>query len=183
MSRKRKFERNISEVAKYLGQLTYRGLKRECVIRGMNFDDILNGSIPILTNWLHKNFNEEITYEKLDNFDDHQEKLVKESMLDKGQDSTHFFHPSLRLGYIAERDEDGNVIKRKRVRTVIKRKKKKRERTNSGIFKGTKKAYTFELQQRGYEKPKVIKMVLEKFPEASEKSIGIWFNKSRKLKK
>ena len=40
---------------------------------------------------------------------------------------------------------------------------------------------TFELQQQGKTKVEVIEIIKEEYPDASEKSIGIWFNKSRKL--
>lgn len=179
--KKRKFERNIPDADKFIGKLKYRDLKRECVIRGMEFDKILHGDIPKLTNWLRNHFRDTTQHELLDNFDDYQDELVKKSMEKKGEDPGILLHPSLRLGYIAERDEEGNVIKRKRVRTIMKKKKKRRERTADGIFQGTKKALTYQLQQEGKGKAEVIEIVKGQFPEASEKSIGIWFNKSRKL--
>jgi len=182
MPRKRKFEKNITDVEKFIGPLKYKDLKRECIIRGMEFDDVLSGDIIILTNWLMSNFKvANLRYELLDAFDDYQERLIRESMEAKGQDPEDVIHPSLRLGYIAEKDEDGNVIKKKRVRTIFKKKRKKRERTAEGVFSGTKKALTFKLQKEGLEKAEVIKRVLKEFPDASEKSIGIWFNKAKKL--
>lgn len=184
MSRKkRKYEMNLSPADRFIGDLKYKGLKKECVIRGMEFDKVLNGTIPILSNWLRKHFDDISCPEFLDQFDDYQEKIIREIGKEKGEDPDIMIHSSLRLGYIAERDDEGNVIKKKKVRTVIKKRKKRRERTDDGIFKGTKKALTFELQQQGVNKEKVIKLVIEQFSDASEKSIGIWFNKSRKLHK
>ena len=157
MSRKkRKFERNIPDADKFINQLKYKDLKRECVIRGMEFDKIIAGDIIKLTNWLRNHFIDTQHHELLDIFDDYQDKLVRKSVEDKGQNPDVLLHPSLRLGYIAERDENGNVTKKKRVRTLMKKKKKKRERTEDGIFKGTKKAMTFELQQQGKTKIEVI---------------------------
>lgn len=179
--KKRKFERNIPDADKFIQKLKYRDLKRECVIRGMEFDNVISGDIPKLTNWLRNHFKDTAQHELLDSFDDYQDKLVKDSVESKGQDPSILLHPSLRLGYIAERDEEGNVIKKKRVRTLMKKKRRKRERTNDGIFKGTKKAMTFALQQEGKTKAEVISIIKEEYPDASEKSIGIWFNKSRKL--
>jgi len=182
MSRKkRKFEREIPDADKFIGNLKYKSLKRECVIRGMEFDRVLGGSIVELTNWLRNHFIDTIHYELLDSFDDYQENLIKEAMEAKGQDPNDVIHPQLRLGYIAERDEEGNVIKRKRVRTIVKKKKKRRERTEQGIFSGTKKALTFKLQKEGLTKQEVIEKVIEVFPDASEKSVGIWYNKAKKL--
>ena len=179
--KKRKFEMNIPDADKFMNNLKYKDLKRECVIRGMEFDKILSGGIPQLTNWLRNHFIDTIHHELLDAFDDYQEGLIRESMKGKGDDSEAIIHPALRLGYIAERDSEGNVIKRKRARTLVKKKKKRRERTNDGMLRETKKALTFQLQQEGNGKLEVISMVMEQFPDASEKSIGIWFNKSRKL--
>lgn len=181
--KKRKFEANIPDADKFIGNLKYKDLKRECVLRGMEFDRVINGGIPQLTNWLRNNFRVVPIYELLDAFDDYQENLIREAVESKGENPDDIIHPALRLGYIAERDEDGNVTRRKRVRTIVKKKKKRRERTNDGIFKGTKKALTFELQQKGLSKEEVIKEVMKEFPDASEKSIGIWFNKSRKTHK
>jgi hypothetical protein len=183
MSRKRKFEQNLPPALRFINNLKYKDLKRECVIRGMLFEDVIEGTLPTLSGWLIKHFDEGISHELLDEFDDWQEDLIKEAMEKKGEDPSIIIHPSLRLGYIAERDEEGNVTKRKRARTLVGRKRKKRERTADGIFQGTKKAYTFQLQQEGYSKQEVLEMVKNQFPDAAEKSIGIWFNKSKKIHK
>jgi len=179
--KKRKFERDIPDADKFIGQLKYRDMKRECIIRGMDYDKVLSGTIPKLTNWLRNHFHDELQHTLLNEFDLYQEDLIRVAMLAKGQNPDDVIHSALRLGYIAEVDDEGNVIKRKRVRTLIRKKKKRRERTGDGIFQGTKKALTYSLQQEGKDKKEVIAMVMEQFPDASEKSIGIWFNKSRKL--
>jgi len=179
--RKRKFERDIPDADKFINNLKYRDMKRECIIRGMTYDKVISGDIPKLTNWLRNHFFDDLNHSLLNGFDQYQEELIRKSMDAKGQNPDDVIHPSLRLGYIAEVDEDGNVTKRKRVRTLVKKKKPKRERTGDGIFQGTKKALTFRLQQEGKEKMEVIELVMDQFPDASEKSIGIWFNKSRKL--
>ena len=179
--KKRKFESNIPDADKFIGNLKYKDLKRECVIRGMGFDKVISGGIPQLTNWLRNHFIDTVMHDLLDAFDDYQESLVRGAVEAKGENPDNVIHPALRLGYIAERNEEGVVTKRKRARTIIKKRKHKRERTEDGIFKGTKKALTFGLQQQGLTKELVITTVMEQFPDASPKSIGIWFNKSRKL--
>ena len=178
--KKRQFEKRITDVEKFIGSLRYKDLKRECVIRGMEFDDVIGGDFISLTNWLSRNFYSTITYELLDYFDDYQENLIKELIEKRGDPSGGIMHPSLRLGYVAEKNERGEITRRKRVKTLVKKKRLKRQRTAQGIFTGTKKAYVFELQQRGLSKEEVIKIVLEKYPDASHKSIGIWFNKAKK---
>lgn len=180
MSKRRKFEDNITPADKYIPKMNLKDIKRECVIRGLEFKRIVYFSIPQLTNWLRDHFYDPTDHKKLDEFDEWFDNTLKAELESRGEKIDQYFHPSLRLGYIAETDEDGNVIKRKKARTIIKKKKKKRERTRDGIFTGTKKAYTFELQKQGKDKATTIKMVMEKFPDASEKSISIWYNKSKK---
>jgi hypothetical protein len=176
MSRKkRKFESNLHPLDKYLGKMKLKDIKRECVIRGMVFDDVVSKSIPDLCNWLRANFYNASDHNLLNIFDDWQEAQVL------AFDPNSVIHSTLRLGYIAERDEDGNTTKRKRAKVIVAKKKIKRERTGEGLFTGTKKAYTFQLQKEGLNKTEVVTMVIDKFPEASEKSISIWYNKSRKL--
>lgn len=181
--KKRKFERDIDPVTKYINGLKYKQLKVECIIRGMSFEEVLGKSVYDLNSWVAKNFTNKIDHSLLDKFDDWQDGVVKKIVKNKSKSSKVIVHPSLRLGYIAEKDDEGNVVKRRRVKTIFKKEKKKRERTKDGIFTGTKKAYTFQLQQEGLPKEEVIKMVIDKFPDASQKSINIWFNKSRKLNK
>lgn len=184
MSRKRrKFEMNIPDADKYMSNLKFKDLKRECVIRGMEFEAVVSQGVIHLSNWLRTNFMVVPKHELLNAFDEWQEEQIRIAMRAKSQNPEEIIHSSLRLGYIAETDEDGNVTKRKRVKTVIRKRKKKRDRTSDGIFQGTKKAFTFTLQQQGFSKEEVIKKVKEQYPEASEKSVGIWFNKSRKLHK
>lgn len=183
MARKRKFEKDIHPADKYADSMKLKDLKRECVIRGLPFDQAIGMSIFNMMSWFRENFYNKIDTHLLNKFDDWQEEEILKRAKEKGINPEYTVHPSLRLGYIAERDGEGNIIKRKNVKMIIKRKKVKRERTKDNLFSGTKKAYTYELQQNGKTKQEVIKLVMEKFPEASEKSIGIWFNKSKKIKK
>lgn len=179
--KKRKFESNIHPADKWMERMKLKDLKRECVVRGMEFSNIITLSIPDMAGWFRKNYYNKTEHDLLDIFDDWQEKQIIESLEKRGEDPKNLIHPSLRLGYIAEKDEKGNVTKRKRAKVIIAKKKEKRERTIDGLFAGTKKAYTFTLQMEGKTKAETIELVLKKFPDASEKSIGIWFNKSKKL--
>lgn len=179
MAKKRKFEMNLHPADAHLEKLKYRDLQKECVIRGMSFELVAGQPIPSLASFFRSHFYEPSNTGLLDKYDDWIEGEIKERLKLKGDDDRSLLHPSLRLGYIGEKDETGNN-KKKRVRTIIKKKKKKRERTNDNVFKGTKKALAFELQGIGKSKEEVIKQVKEEFPDANEKSIGIWFNKARK---
>ena len=184
MSRKRrKYEMNLHPADGHFRNMKFKDLKRECVIRDMPFPLVLSSDVTQLYHYFKDHFYDDLNHKLLDDFDDWQEEKIKEVLESKGEDASILIHPSLRLGYIAEKDEEGNTIKKKRARTVIKKLKRKRERTKDNIFQGTKKAYTFELQQKGKTKDEVIKEVMLKFPEASSKSISIWYNKSKKLHK
>ena len=81
----------------------------------------------------------------------------------------------LRLGYVREEDEETKVKRLGRVRGLPKPKKPKREKDESGLWKGTKKSYTFELAKRGFSLERVVKRVTKKFPEANIKSIKQWY--------
>ena len=81
----------------------------------------------------------------------------------------------MRLGYIGEKDEEGNIIKRKKVPGIKKSKyKKPREKDENNLVKGTKKSYTWELTKKGLNLERVIRRVQKKFPDANEKSIRLW---------
>lgn len=182
MSRKkRKFESNIHPADKWMENMKFKDLKRECVLRGIPFEKVLSAGIPELSGYLRTHFYDKIDHSRLDKYDDWQEDLIRKAGESKGVDNSYLIQPSLRLGYIAEKDDEGNVTKRHRVKTIVAKKKVKRDRTEQGLFSGTKKAYTYQLQKEGKTRPEVVKMVLEQFPDASEKSIGIWFNKAKKL--
>jgi len=182
MSRKkRKFEMDAHPADGHMMKMKYKDLKRECVMRGMPFQELIEGGIHQLSGYFREHFYDNVQHNLLDEFDDWQEEQIKLAMVDKEGDADDIIHPALRLGFIAERDDEGNVTKRKRVRSIVKKKKKRRERTAQGVFAGTKKALTFQLQKTGLDKQQVIVQVLEQFPDASEKSISIWFNKSKKL--
>ena len=147
--------------------MNYKDLKRNCVARGIPFIEVPRG-VPHLSKWLYENRDNPINTDLLDDYD----KWLEPQLPD---DSSN--HPSLRLGYVGETDDDGNVTKVKRIKG-LKKTKVKRERTDEGIFAGTKKALTFQLAKEGLDKADVIEQVLEAFPDAKSKSIGIWYKKA-----
>lgn len=182
MARKtRKFERDAHPADGHLSKMKFKELKKECVARGMIFNDVISGTIPDLSNWFREHFYEDVITSRLDDFDDWQEEQIRIAYKEKGGNPNEIIHPALRLGFIAERDDDGNTTKRKRSKMLIKKRKKKRERTTDGIFNGTKKSLTYISQKEGKTKEQTLAIVLEQFPDASEKSVGIWFNKAKKL--
>ena len=156
------------------GNLTFKDIKVECIIRGIDFIDVITYDFWGLSNWLVENALRPKDESLLDKYDDWLDaKLAKRP---KGEE---LIHPTLRLGYV-KRDEGGEVKVKKE--KEVKEKKAPREKDGNGLFKGTKKSYTFELQKRGKTLDQTMVKVKRKFPDAVDKSIRIWFNKSKKEK-
>ena len=159
---------------------TYRELKREAVIRGMAFQDVVESDVHGLTTYINTS-NAKPNISLIDKFDDWVDAQLEQ--LGYGKDNA-MRHPHLRLGFIGEKDEEGNIKSHKRVKGLTKPKKEKKERDEGGLYKGTKKAYTFELARRGKTLEKTIARVIKKFPDAKDKSISIWHRTAlRELKK
>ena len=58
---------------------------------------------------------------------------------------------------------------------MIPQPKPKKEKDGYGLWKGTKKSYTFELTNKDYSFDRVCRRVLKKFPDANKKSIQQWY--------
>lgn len=171
-----------------LSNMTVRDIKREAIALGMPFPEIITSGIPNLSNYIQKHFYEEKDYSLLDKFDDWHEEEIRKAVKARGgkrKEAEELIHPMLRLGFIGERDEDGTIITTRKIKGCNTPNeggiRKVRMKTSQNIVMGTKKAYTFELTNEGLEKKEVIKKVKAKYPEASDKSIGIWYNKAKKL--
>ena len=137
----------------------------------MGFKEAVGADVPELSNWLLRNMNNESDVSLLDGYDDWLEGVLKND----GND--YLIHPQLRLGYIGNKGDDNETIIKIKKEPKLKIQK---EKDQSGLFKGTKKQYTFELQRKGKTVEQTITKVTRKFPEAKVKSIKIWFNRSRK---
>lgn len=156
-------------------KMRYKDLQRACIVRGMDFDILVQCDIHRLQSWLVKHFEDDVDPVRLDNFDSWREGYMKAQGIDE---------PFVRLGYVAETDDiTGEIIKRKKLRN-IKKPKFKRERNTQlgGIFKGTKKELTYQCELQGKTLEDTISIVTEKFPEAVEKSIRIWYKKSKRAR-
>jgi len=156
---------------------TVKDFKRHCIVREMPFEEVAKQDVHEMRMFIfrHKGL---IKPELLDDFDIWNEKYLREER----NLPDVYFHPLLRMGFVGEEDEDGN-IKRKRVKGIKKAKKAKRERNEHGIFSGTKKALTFKCAADGKTIKETIDAVLEVFSDAKEKSISIWFKKAIKMAK
>ena len=156
---------------------TYKDLKREAVIRGMPFPDVVEADVYRLMGFIN-NSESKPDISLIDKFDDWVDVQLEQSGY--GKDSP-LRSSRLRLGFLGDEDEKGNRAS-KRVKGIPKPKKPKRERDDNGLYKGTKKSYTFELANRGFPLERVIRRIKQKFPDASDKSINIWFRACLKQK-
>lgn len=163
----------IMNLPHFKAKLNYKDLKKECIVRGMEFEKVINSDFPNLTSWLIKNIQSEKDPLLLEKYDDY----IDDKLRDGGNE--YLIHPSLRLGYVSSGNDDRETPKVKS-KTQVKEKeeiKKPRKKDKRGIIKNTKKSLTGRLQGKGYPVSKVIKRVKRRFPDANEKSIKIWYRK------
>lgn len=161
-----------------LQALNHRDLRRACIVRGIAFQELVELSIPALSNWFIANFEIGQNPSNLNEYDAWMEEQLKARGYQKGDP---ILSPSLRLGYLGENNPETNKPIVRRIKGIAKP-NQKRERDSSGNFSGTKKSLTFELCKQGKTLDEVIEVVTEKFPEAVAKSIRIWYNKAKKTK-
>lgn len=156
---------------------TYKDIKRKAICLGMPFPDATGADHGRLLSFIERTNNEPDT-SLIDKYDDY----IDEQLAALGYGPEDPMRSSrLRLGYIGETTESGEVRK-KRVRGIKKQREKKapRERDNFNLLKGTKKSYTFELTEKGYTLDRIIRRVLKKFPDAKEKSIKLWHTAAKR---
>ena len=173
-----------------LSNMRYQDLQRANVARGLDFQSVVDFDIPQHQTWFLKNQDNTQDLSLVDQFDDWMSEQLKEQGYPEGDP---IFHPSLRLGFVAKRDDEtGEVIqtKKPRMKGLAKKKKAKAKRLEgTNIIAGTKKAYTYQLtlekSKKRPGKPKytidrIVEKVIEAFPDAKEGSIKIWHKKCLK---
>ena len=89
-------------------------------------------------------------------------------------------HPSLRLSYVGDKSEDFKALEVIPKKDRPKKEKVVKEKTEQGIYSGTKKALTYQCQKEGKTVEETITIVKETFEDASDKSIKIWYRKAGK---
>ena len=167
---------------KELGDMTHKALVRAVVSMGMPFNEVIESSDLVKGNWFLANY---YTSKKdahlIDEFDKWRHRIFKDNGKTKKKEPW-LFDPRLNYGFSAEEGKNGEPDKERRIKGFSKKLvlKKKEKDTAFGIFKGTKKSLTYDCAARGISKEDTIKMVIEQFPEALEKSIKIWYSKAAK---
>lgn len=159
-----------------LESMTYRATKRLAVSLGMPFPDACAAGFPELQGFIQRT-NEREDPSLISQYDEWMDAQLAARGYPPEDPMRHY---QLRLSYISE----DSMAKAPKMGLKPKKDKKevkpKREKDESGLWKGTKKSYTFELAKRGYTLDRVTRRVLKKFPDANESSIKQWWKRAIK---
>ncbi len=175
--KKRQFEHNINPAEKEASNMRHLDLQRACLVRGMDFVKMVSSGVPALIDYFVRNYTDKDgTFRHLDNsrldaFDEWREEIMRK----RGKDE-----PFIRLGFIGQTNKDGEVIAIKRLKRHKKKKKKREKNKEFNIWSGTKKELTYQCAKEGKSLKKTVQKVMAKFPDAKEKSIGIWYKRCLK---
>lgn len=172
---------------KELSQMVYKDLKIACIVRGMEFQDVVESDHGILSSFFIRNYYNEKDPELLEDFDIWMDKQLERNGLAKDDPLREFKLSST----VDPETQDIRLSKKKVGRRVKLPKKevKKRERNDTfNVIKGTKKEYTMELTKRLFDlgknlgskniQDKLVNRVVEKYPDANPKSVMIWYKKA-----
>lgn len=170
-----------------LSKMKMRDIQRACVARGIDFELMLSMGLPELSGWFCSHYDWSQDLNLLNSYDDWKELQLKVKHPDK---TDPVYHPSLRLGFVARKDDEGNVTetKKPRLKGLEKKAKKKKEKLEgTNVFSGTKKAMTYQLATQHKSKEKLPALTVEQvweqvekqFPEAQLKSVKIWYKRAR----
>lgn len=172
-----------------LRKMVYRDLKAACIIRGMDFTDIVEGDHGSLSSWFINNIDNDMDRDLLGDFDIWMDKQLEARGFEEDD-------PLRKMKqYTTETEDDNHEVRTRSLSKIagVKKVRKKKERNSYGIFKGTKKEYTYTLCEDllsklgdKYNNKELVKKfssklhakILKKFDTASEKSIRIWMKKA-----
>lgn len=175
MNHMSKEKAKISTQRYWHSDMTYRDIKKLAISTGCPFPEIINGDFYRLVGYIDSNRAKKPNPELIPQFDDWLENILRERGCD------YLVKPSLRLSYVS--DEKRKELENKPKVVKEKVKKEPTERDENNLLKGTKKSYTFELAKKGFSFERVKRRVLKKFPDASEKSLKIWYKKAMGIKR
>lgn len=183
MARKKKIAKTIDGYAsRAASSMKFKELQRANVARGLEFDDAVNFDFHQHQSWFIRNEHLGQNLSFLDDFDNWMTEQLK-AIGYKVTDPIN--HPSLRLGFVPEMNEDGETKNTKKIKGpgIRKEKKPKAERLEgTNVIAGTKKAMTYQLTQEGKKLSDIIEQVKEHWPDANESSIKNWHKRCLKGK-
>lgn len=170
--------RDSAEANEALKKLKLKDLKRQCIIRGMPFEDVVQGYVPTFQSFFVQNFHIKGNTELLADYDAWiAPKLVRCNLELFGQVETP---DSLRMGTLAVVDEATGKSKTKRIKG-IKKNKVKVEKNQWGIRVNCAKGLVGLLAQEGKSLDEILKEIKKEYPGKSDKSVSIWYKKFQKL--
>lgn len=161
-----------------LTTMKHRDLQRACIVRGIEFQDVVGLSHPNLVSWFIKNFENSQDDNLLIGYD----AWTEEQLLKRGYKvGSLLLAPSLKFSYVGdiEQMDKPKLIKSSSNAPVV-IKKEKSTITEAGVRSGTKKALTYEFALKGITIGETVKQVIMVFPDAQEKSIKIWYKRALK---
>jgi len=182
-------EKKLRQVLNKISKMRLHDLQAACIMRSLEFTDLGQFDIGMLSSWLIKNWDEKPDRELLEDYDIWMYNLLG----DRGYPEDD---PLRNFRKFSTMDEQDNPIVKTRAlkkAEVPNKKKEKKERNSLGLFKGTKKDYTYELGKSLLEKYKekytnkeilkkfsmqLYNKVQSKFPEAKDKSVKIWMKRA-----
>ena len=164
-----------------LSSMKHRDLQRACIVRGLQFNQIVDLSHPNLVSWFINNYDNTQSEDLLVEYD----AWVEEELIKRGyKKGESLLAPALRFSYVGEIDtmEKPKIIKPPKAVVTHEKKPKASIDAKTGVRSGTKKAMTYELtlSDNNYTIAEIINLVIESFPEADEKSIKIWHKRALK---
>lgn len=166
-----------------VASMKFKDLQMANVARGLAFQDAVNFDFHQHQSWLIRNQDRGQNLMLLNEFDN----WMTEQLVSQGYESTDpINHPTLRLGYIPQLQDDNQEkpIRKPRGIALEKEPKKRAERLpGTKLLAGTKKALTYLLTKEGLSLPEIITKVTEAFPDANESSIKNWSKRCLKENK
>lgn len=157
-----------------LSKMTFKDMQRQAVMLGMPFPEVVQSDFFRLESFI-KNSPNVPDRTLIDQYDEWMDKILEERGYAKEDPMRNY---QFRLGFVSE-DAVTKQKKFKKIKGIPKPPKPQKEKDELGLWKGTKKSYTFELTMRGYDLERVLRRVLKKFPEANEKSVKQWYRAAK----
>lgn len=159
-----------------LNNMTYRDCKRRAISLGMPFTEACIADWGKLMSFISR-AEQKPDNSLIDQYDQWVDKILEQNGIPKDDILRSY---QLCLGFVSE--DENRQKKPKRIKGLEKPKKPKREKDAKGLWKGTKKSYTYELVDKGFSFERIVRRVQKKFPEAKEKSIQQWYRAALRAK-
>jgi hypothetical protein len=166
------YYKKLDKINAELLTMRYLDLQKSCIIRGMDPDILVESDIGKLQTWLIKNWETITDSKRLDAFDEWR--LAKLKILGKEGE------PFVKMGYVGEENEETGDVEIKRPKKIKKASDKREKDETMGIFKGTKKALTYQCVKEGLSIEETTTKVKSIFADAKDKSIKIWMKRAKK---